>query len=90
MVEFLDEDGRKLIEKEFYSYPDSDNLVYFTGKYGEKTGLPVFEMETEMGNERELPLFVVKRLYRMEKQDALLRLEELKKKTIWLEERVKD
>jgi uncharacterized alpha/beta hydrolase family protein len=89
MIEYLDEDGKKL-EKEFYSYPDSDNLVYFTGKYDEKTGLPIFEIETEMGNERGLPFFVVKRLYKIPKEDVREKLLELKQKTNWLEEKLKE
>ena len=87
MIEYLDEDGRKLIEKRFYNYNDSKGIVYFTGKYSEKTGYPIFEMESEMGNKRELPPFLVKRLYQISKEDAREKLSKLKEKTNWLEEK---
>jgi hypothetical protein len=90
MIEYLDEDGRKLIEKEFYDYRGSNGLVYFTGKYSEKTGRPIFEMENEMGKEKELPFFLVGRLFKIPKQDAREKLSELKEKTKWLEGILKD
>ena len=89
MIEYLDKEDKKL-EKIFYGYDETDELFYFTGKYNKETGLPIFEKENELGHEKELPIFVVKRLYRIAKEEAREKLRELKIKTRWLEKRIEE
>jgi hypothetical protein len=52
--------------------------------------LPLFEKENELGHERELPIFVVKRLYQITNEEVRNKLSELKIKSKWLEEKLKE
>lgn len=89
MIEYLDKDDKKL-EKGFYIFQEKGDLFYFTGKYDEKEGFPLFEREQDKGEEKGLPVFSVRRLYKIAKQEAREKLQELKKKTNWLERRVEE
>lgn len=89
MVEYLDMDNKKL-EKGFYSYTGTEDLVYFTGEYNEESKFPIFEKEKDEGDKGELPIFVVRRLYKIAKEETRERLSKLKKTTQWLEKRVEE
>jgi hypothetical protein len=93
MVKYPDSNGNKLV-KTFYRYPKCNILIYFTGKY-EKEG-PAFEKESEIGNTRIFPDYIVKQLSQVPKQEIIKRLEESKQgpeepkqKINWLEEKLK-
>lgn len=91
--DYTDHDNKKL-ERGFYEILSMGHgLVYFTGEYSEN-GLPVFEKENAIGDKnnfkKEFDPFVTKRLLRLDKKDIKKILEELKQKTNWLEEKLKE
>jgi len=77
----------KEIKKGFYKLPNSDDLLYFTGKY--EANLAVFEKENEIGKPRLIHHTKVHHFYRVNKEEAEKELESLKNKTNWLEEKLK-
>lgn len=85
MEKYVDNNFKEL-KKGFYKLPDSDELFYFTGNY--EAGLAVFEKESEAGEERLLLYPKVHELSQVDNNFALKELEDLKKKTNWLEKKL--
>ena len=89
MIEYLDGNGKKL-EKGFYKPVNLQDLVYFTGRYGEE-GLPIFDTRNEGENlSSQLDTHLVRRLVRFSKETIHDKIKELKKQTNWLEEKLKN
>jgi len=88
MVEYLDNTDKK-IEKGFYKIFDSDNLLYFTGKY-DGSGFAIFEKENMIGEPRFFDSHLVNRLIKVDKKDVKTKLKNLKDITNWLEEKLKN
>jgi hypothetical protein len=81
---YMDSKGNKL-EIGFYKSCGANNLIYFNGNYNSE-GQPNVEREKENGFESEtLNTQLVRRLYRIGKEEVRDKLESLKKKTQWLE-----
>ncbi|MFH1503485.1 MAG: hypothetical protein ABIE36_02420 [Candidatus Diapherotrites archaeon] len=83
------DDGGENLQEGFYMFPDSKGLFYFTGNYDE-FGLPIFEREIAIGNTNVLPIFLIKRLHRIDKKGIEIKLKDLKEKVNWLEEKLQD
>lgn len=90
-MKYPDNKGKK-IRKGFYRYPSSDRLIYFTGRYNEETGFPIFEKEGENENEREFPDYVVRRLSRVSDKEVTKGLESIadKEKALWIDKKLKE
>jgi hypothetical protein len=86
---YFDSNGKKL-NKGFYKSHGANNLLHFEGDYNSE-GLPNFERENENTFEIEaLNSQLVRRLYRIGKEEVRNKLANIKKKTEWIEKRLKD
>jgi hypothetical protein len=89
MVRYNDNKGKK-IQKGFYRYSNSGNLIYFTGKYDEDTKLPIFEKDSEIENTKIFPNHVTIQLCRIYRREIRKTIKELKEKTNWLEKKLEE
>jgi hypothetical protein len=89
MINYTDSEGDKLKEG-FYRDPNSSGLLYFTGEYN-SYNLPKFERENNMafGNDT-LDAHSVRKLFKVGKEEVKNKLENLKEKASWLEEKLKE
>jgi hypothetical protein len=95
MTDYFDNNNNKL-EKGFYevlSMGLGKGLIYFTGEYS-SDGLPIFEKGNAIGDKnnfkREFDHFLTKRLLKLEKEEVNKQLNELKNKTSWIEEKLRE
>ncbi|MEK6833483.1 MAG: hypothetical protein AABY32_05540 [Nanoarchaeota archaeon] len=87
MKDYFDNELKE-IKKGFYKLPDSDDLFYFTGKY--EAGFAIFEKESEAGKSRLIPHTKVHNLSQVNREFVERELGNLKNKTNWLEEKLKE
>jgi hypothetical protein len=95
MTDYFDHDNNKL-EKGFYevlSVGMGKGLIYFIGEYS-KDGLPIFEKGNAVGDKnkfrKEFDHFLTKRLLKLSKEQIREQWKELKDKTSWIEEKLKE
>ena len=86
MREYFDKNLQR-IKKGFYQSSDCDYLFYFTGKY--KHNLAIFEKENEIGKQL-ISAIKVHKLFRISEEKVKRELKKLKKKSNWLEEKLKE
>lgn len=89
MTEYLDS-KRKELRKGFYGHFETNQVFYFTGSYNKK-GFPIFDNENH-NLERYIPQVYAnftKNLYTLTKKSVKEKINKLKEKTNWLEERLK-
>ena len=90
MTGYLDKDGEKL-RKGFYYYEKPINIYYFTGRYAEDLGLPIFEQMSRPSKDSILlESYLTKRLSKFDKREIKKRITTLKKDISWLEKKLKD
>jgi hypothetical protein len=95
MTDYLDNNNNKL-EKGFYeilSIGIGKGLIYFTGEYS-NNGLPIFEKGNAIGDKenfkKEFDHFLTKRLLKLSKEEIRKEWNQLKNKTSWIEEKLKE
>jgi hypothetical protein len=91
MREYLDHNNKKL-EIGFYlplMVPNDFELFYFTGNYD--NDVPIFKHEEKnIEVSGQLDEYIIKRLVRVSNKSVVETIENLKNKTNWLEEKLKE